>query len=185
MSALNAQVDMEDRGIAGQRSATVFEKAKPDQVVAADQQLSVALRVDLDDATLSLERGGHVEIVVGVQRHALRTAEAAVEDGGVSVGVDRVDTLVAAGGGSGDQQRAVVAEGKVVGGDRRFERGEDKHFARGLRSAGAYFEDRARAVADKKVAAGVEGEPGGDAHAFGEGRDRPLRGDAVDRAFRA
>ncbi len=47
------------------------------------------------------------------------------------------------------------------------------------------FEDGAGAVADVKVAGGVEGDAGGDAETFGEEMDDAGRADAVDGAFGA
>ena len=47
------------------------------------------------------------------------------------------------------------------------------------------LEDGAGAVADEEVAVAVEGDAGGDAHAFGVGGDGSLGGDAVDGAFGA
>ena len=47
------------------------------------------------------------------------------------------------------------------------------------------LEDGSGAVADEEVAVAVEGDAGGDAHAFGVGGDGASGGDAIDGAFGA
>jgi len=98
---------VEDCGVGGQGCAAVVEEAEAYQVVAGYGKFGgggVGLGgvPDADDAAVAVERGGDLEVVVGVEGHALGAAEAAVEDRGVAVGVDGVDALVAAGGGGGD-----------------------------------------------------------------------------------
>src|ERR1700722_10994873 len=74
----------------------------------------------------------------------------------------------------------------MVGGDTRFECGVDEDFAAGSLGVGAaYLEDGAGTVADEEIAVAVEGDAGGDAHAFGVGGDGALGRDAVDGAFGA
>ena len=88
--------------------------------------------------------------------------------------------------GRADEEHAVVAEGEMVGGDGGLERGEDEDLAGVVRAVGADLEDGAGAVADEEIAVAVEGDAGGDAHAFGEGGDVVAFGrDAVDGAFGA
>src|SRR5581483_5733742 len=77
-------------------------------------------------------------------------------------------------------------EGKVVGSNGGLERGEDEDLAGVARTVRAHLEDGAGAVADEEVAVAIEGDAGGDAHAFGEGGDVvAFRRDAVDGAFGA
>ena len=60
--------------------------------------------------------------------------------------------------------------------DRRFKRGEDENLAVGID-----LENRAAAVADEKIADGVEGDSGCDAHAFDPELRAAVGGDAMDR----
>jgi hypothetical protein len=78
-----------------------------------------------------------------------------------------------------------LVEGEMIGGDAGFERGVDEDFAAGTVGCATDFEDGAGAVADEEVAVAVEGDAGGDAHAFGVGGDGALGRDAVDGAFGA
>jgi hypothetical protein len=151
----------------------------------------VSIWRDADDAALAVERCGDVEVAGDVEGHALGAAESLVEDGGLAVAVDGVDGLVAGGGGAGDEERALVVEGEVVGGDAGLERGVDEDLAvaqdpaRAGRALGPDLEDGAGAVADEEVAVAIEGDAGGDAHAFGVGGDGALGRDAVDGALGA
>jgi len=174
-------------GVAGgEGGVAVFEEGEADEIAAGDGYGGFALGGDAEDAALAVEAGGDVEVAVDVEGHALSAAETLIEDSGVAVAVDGVDGLVAAGGGAGDEERARVVEGEVVGGDGGFERGVDEDLATGAVGVGAAdLEDGAGTVADEEVAVAVEGDAGGDAHAFGVGGDGSLGGDAVDVAFGA
>ena len=65
----------------------------------------------------------------------------------------------------------------MISGERRLERGEDENFA-----VGADFENRAAAVADVEAAGFIEGEAGGDAHAFDPLHRAAVGRNAVDGA---
>ena len=65
----------------------------------------------------------------------------------------------------------------MVSGDGRLERGEDKNLP-----VGADLENGAAAVADKEVALGIEGDSGGDAHAFHPKLRAAVGGDAMNGA---
>ncbi len=121
-------------GVAGgEGGVAVFEEGEADEVAAGDGEGGLVVAVDADDAALAVEAGGDVEVVVDVEGHALGAAEALIEDGGVAVAVDGVDDLVGGGGGAGDEERAGVVEGEVVGGDAGLERGVDEDLAAGGR----------------------------------------------------
>jgi hypothetical protein len=170
----------------GEGGVAVLEEGKTYKVAAGDDEGGLVVAVDADDAALSVEAGGDVEVVVGVNCHALGAAEALVEDGGVAVAVDGVDGLVGGGGGAGDEECSGVVEGEMVGGDAGFERGVDEDLAAGAVGVGAAdLEDGAGAVADEEVAVAIEGDAGGDAHAFGVSGHGALGGDAIDGAFGA
>lgn len=66
---------------------------------------------DADDASLTVQRGGDVEVVVDVEGHTLRSPEAVKEDGGGTVGGDGVDGLVRTGGRAADEERSGGVEG--------------------------------------------------------------------------
>ena len=76
-------------------------------------------------------------------------------------------------------------EGEVVGGDARARGWRRRRFRGSRPECRGDLEDGAGAVADEEVAVAVEGDAGGDAHAFGEGGDGAVGGDAVDGAFGA
>ena len=133
--------------------------------------------VDADDAFAAGDGRGHVEPALLVERHALRAAEAAIEDLHFAFVRDAVDGIEAGGGGAGDVEVAIGAERQMVGGDRRLQRGENEDLA-----VGADLEDRAAAVADVEVLLGVEREPGGDAHALDEHGHVAVGRDLVDDA---
>ena len=114
---------------------------------------------------------------VFIERHALRPAQAAIEDFHLAVVGNAVDAIEARGGGAGDVEVAVRTERQMVGGDGRLERGEDEDLA-----VGADLENGAAAVADVEVVLAVEGDAGGDAHAFHVDRHVAGGRDLVDEA---
>ena len=124
-----------------------------------------------------LERCGDVEIAVAVKGQSLRPAQAAVEKADFALMIDAHDAVVARGGGAGDVEFARRAERQMIGGDGRLERGEDKNLA-----VRADLENRAAAIADEEVALGIEGEAGGDAHAFDPKLRAAVGRDAMDGA---
>ena len=87
-----------------------------------------------------------------------------------AIAVDGVDIVVAGGGGPGHEERAVQAEGQMIGGDAGLQRGKDKDLP-----VPRNLEDGAAAVAHVKIALGIEGDPGGDSHALGVNRGGALR----------
>ena len=195
---------MEDGAVGGEGAAAVVEEAEAYEVVSGYDEFGfggggVGGVAETDDAAVTAEAGGYVEVAVDVEGHALGAAEASVVDGGVAVWIDGVDVLVGADGGGRNHEDAVGTEAEVVEGGGWLEGGEDEDLtgavgivgierAAGLvagRSAGNDLEDGAGAVADEEVAAAVEGDAGGDPHTFGEGGDGAGGGDAVDRAFGA
>ncbi len=89
--------------------------------------------------------------------------------------IDFVDRVVAGGAWSGDEEIALRAEGEVIGGDAGLEGGEDEDLA-----VAGDLEDGAAAVADVEVLLAIEGDSGGDAHAFGVHRHGSVGRDFVD-----
>ena len=160
---------MEERVAGGEGRAAVFEECEAYEVVAGDGERGLAIRCDADDASLAVEAGGDVEVVVDIEGETLGAPETLVEDGGVAVAIDGVDGLVAGRGGASDEEGSGVVEGEMVRGDAGLEGGEDEDLA-----AGIDLEDGAGAVADEEAAVAVEGDAGGDAHAFGVGGDGSL-----------
>jgi hypothetical protein len=153
-------------------AAAVVEEAEADEVVAGYGEFGfggggVGGVAETDDAAVTAEAGGYVEVAVDVEGHALGAAEASVVDGGVAVWIDGVDVLVGADGGGRNHEDAVGTEAEVVEGGGWLEGGEDEDLtgavgivgierAAGLvagRSAGNDLEDGAGAVADEEVAA--------------------------------
>ena len=78
-------------------------------------------------------------------------------------------------GRAGDEQFAGGAERQVIRRHGRFERGEYENLAVGID-----LENRAAAVAHKKIADGIERDSGGDAHAFDPKLRAAVRRDAMD-----
>src|SRR6185437_531306 len=88
----DAEVEVIEGAASRKRGAAVVEEAEADEVVAGDEELGGgAVRRDADDAAAALQRGRDVDVAVGIEREALRAAEALVEDAGVAVRCDRVD----------------------------------------------------------------------------------------------
>src|SRR4051812_47639305 len=107
----------------GEHGAAVLNEGQPDEVVSGDDEACFALRRDANDAALTAKAGGDVEIVFEIEGHALGAAESLEEDGGVAVAVDGVNSLIGRGGGPGDEERPLLVEGEVIGGDGGLERG--------------------------------------------------------------
>src|SRR5215469_11780551 len=114
-----------------QGCATVFKEGEADEVVAGERKRSLARRRNPDDAALASQASSYVQVVVDIKGAALRAAQSLVEDGGVAVAIDGMDSLIGRCGRPGDKERAGRIEGKMIGGDRRFERGEDEDLAAG------------------------------------------------------
>ena len=83
----------------------------------------MALRRDLHDAAFSGERGSDVQVSVDVKCQPLRASQSSIKLVTVPLGSILVDAVV----GSGHEQISLRAESQVVGGDARFEGGEDEH----------------------------------------------------------
>src|SRR5258708_968701 len=104
-------------------------KGDADQAGAREHDRGFSLRRNADDAAAPFERCGDVEVSGDIDGDALGTSQAAIVDRGAAVGVDTVNAIVAGGGGAGDEEPSVWAEGHVVGGYARLERGENKGLA--------------------------------------------------------
>ena len=76
-----------------------------------EDEFGVAVFIDADDAAAAMERGGDIDVAGGIERQALGTAQAAVEDGGVAGGVDGVDDVV--GGSRGAATSSVPSSRKA------------------------------------------------------------------------
>src|SRR5262249_32935794 len=116
----------------------------------------------------------------GVESHTLGPAQTAIEHidfAGVRYAVDGIE---AGSGRATHIEITIGAECQMVGGDRRFDGGEDEDLA--LR---ADLGDRAAAIADVHVALVVEGETGSDTHAFDPNRDCAVRSGLVHDAVEA
>ena len=179
-AAVDAKLKVIDAVAGGEGAGSIGEEGEADEVVAGDGECGFAVWRNAEDATLTAVAGGHVEVAFNVERHALRTAEAGEEGRGVAVAVDGVDGLAGGGGGAGDEEGSGFVEGEVVGGYRGLQGGEDEDFAGFGGVGGGDLEDGSGAVADEEVAVAVEGDAGGDAHAFGVGGDGAAGRDAVD-----
>ena len=125
---------------------------------------ALLLRGDADDAAVATPGGSHVEVACEVEGEALGASEMGEERGDDAVRIDLVHGVVGGGSGAADVEVSVGRKGQVIGGDAGFDGGKDKDLA-----VGRDFEDGAAAVADVEIAELVEGQPGGDAHAFGVG----------------
>ncbi len=134
--------------------------------------------VDAHHAFAPGDGGGHVEAALFIERHALRPAQTAVEGLDFAFVGDAVHGVEARGGGSGDVEVAVRSEGQVVGGDGRFQRGEDEDLA-----AGTDLENGAAAIAHVEILLAIEGDSGGHAHAFHEHGHVAVGRDLVDEAI--
>ncbi len=145
----------------GENGGASGSEGKPDETGAGENELGFFVGRDADDASTASQGSGDVEIAGDVGGDSLGTAEAAKVDRRAAIGVDAMDAVVAGGGGAGDVESAIRTEGHVIGGDAGFESREDEslRIARDL-------EDGAAAIADVEIAAGVEGDGGGDSHAF-------------------
>src|SRR5437899_4899045 len=154
-------VDGEEGTVGGENSAAAWEEGQAHERRAAEKMFGMTLGSDANDAAAAAKGGDDKEILVLVEGEALRAAEAAIEDMDFAILGDAIDAVIAGRGGAADVEFAAWVEGEVVGGDGWLESGEDENFA--LR---ADFENGAAAVADKEIAFCIEGEAGGNAHAF-------------------
>src|ERR1035441_5726945 len=133
--------------------------------------------MDADHAFAAGDRSGDIEATLVVEGHSLWVAETAVENVHLALAGDAVDAVVARSGGAGDVEVAIGAESQVVGRHGLLQGGEDEDLA-----IGTDLEDGSGAVADVEVLLAVEGQAGGDAHAFHEYRHVTGGGDLVDHA---
>ena len=95
--------------------------------------------------------GGHVQAAFFVECHALRTSQSAIVDFHFAFMRNAIHAIETGSSGAGHIEIPVRAVGKMIGGDRRLQRGEDEDLA-----AGADFEDGSLAVADVQAAIRIE-----------------------------
>src|SRR5580700_8605175 len=86
---------------------------------AGEEEFGFRVGSDADDASAAFERCGDVEVVLRVERHALRAAQAAVKNFDVAVGTDALNSIEARRVGAGYVEILIGTEGEVVGGNRR------------------------------------------------------------------
>src|SRR5580704_5121691 len=178
--AADVPVNRKKGTVGGENPAATREECETHECRAAQDVLGVTLGRDAHDAAATAEGGDDVQIFVLIEREALRPAEAAIEDVHFAVLGDAIDTVVTGGGRPAHVQFTAWVEGEMISGDGRFESGEDEDFA--LRTD---LENRAAAVSDKQVAFRIEGEAGGDAHAFDPLLAAAVGRDAIDGAVMA
>src|SRR5579862_1227256 len=168
---LDVPVERVDGTIGGDHGAAAGHQREANDIAAAEDDLRLRVRSEPDDAATAAERSRDVKIAEAIEGEALRASEAAEENTYIAARSDFVDAVEAGRRRAGDIQIARGTEGEMIRGKRRLERGEDENFA-----VGTDFENRAAAIAYVEAAGSVEGESGGDAHAFD-----PLHGAAVGR----
>src|SRR5208283_3008323 len=130
--------------------------------MAGDFEVGLALGSNFHNAALSGERGGNINIALDIKRQALRTPQSAIEHGHGSVGINFVDAVEAGSAGAGDEHIAVETEGDVIGGNARLQRRENKNLP-----VASNLENGSATVADVEILLAIEGNAGGDPHAFG------------------
>ncbi len=153
------------------------QKRQADDVAAAEHEFGFRLRRDAHDSALASERRCDVKISAAIEREALRAAQAAEKYADFAGGRNSVDAIEARSGGAGDEKFAGGTECQMIGRERRLERGEDENFA-----VRADLENRAAAIADVEIAAFVERDARGDAHAFDPLHRAAVGRNAVDGA---
>src|SRR5205814_1105014 len=122
------------------------------------------------------QRGGDIEITVGVKGQALRTSETLIEGAHGSVGIDFEDTIIRA----GYEKISLRTEGEVVGRKADLEGGEDKDLL-----IASDLEDGAIAISNVETLLAVEGDAGGHAHAFGVGGSGAVGSHAINSTVEA
>ena len=165
-----------DRARSGQDDGAAGGEGEADQTLPGDFEVGESVGGDLHDSAGAGERGGDIEIAVDIEGNALRPSKTFVESAYRSSGIDLVNAIV----GTGYEEISLRTECQVVGGNAELERGKDKDLL-----IARDFEDGAVAVADVKALVAIEGDAGGDAHAFGIGRGGAVGSDAVDSAVEA
>src|SRR5713101_2898265 len=178
--AFDVPVEGVEGVVGGDHGAMRGQERETNNVAAAEDDFGLRLRSDADDSALATKRAGDVEISLAIESQALRTAEAAEKCAEVAGGRNFVNAIETGSGWAGDVEISRGAEGKMIGGEGRFERGENENF-----TVGADFENCAAAIADVEIARIVERESGGDAHAFDPLHGMAVGGNAVDRAILA
>src|SRR5690349_2863837 len=105
------------------------------------------------DTALSAERRGDIEIALHIERQALRTAKAAIEDCSCSVRIDGIDGIEAGSRRSGDIEIAIRPEGKMIGRNAGLERREDEDL-----TVARDLENGAAAIANVQVLLMIKGD---------------------------
>src|ERR1700722_8062144 len=159
--AFHFPIDGEERAGGGEDRAVAGHEREAHEAGAAKNKFCAPVHGNSHDAAAALIGRRHVEISLAVESEALRPAEAAEERADFAFLIDAQHAVETRGGRARDKQFARGAERQVIGRHRWFERGEDENLA-----VGADLENRAAAIAHKKVADGVERDSSGHAHAF-------------------
>src|SRR5262249_16819187 len=174
---LDAPGEMEDRVVGGQHRTARASEGKTNEIVSGNNQGGFFVRSDFDDAALAAHRGSDVKVSSSIESQSLRAAKAAIEGCNRAVGINGVDGVVTGGCWSGYIKRAGGGKGHMVSGHAGFQSGKDKK----LLVAGN-APDGAGAVADIEVLFMIEGDSGGDAHAFSIGAHGPIGSNAINGA---
>ena len=100
--ALHVPVERVERVVGGDHGAARGQQREADNITAAHHQFGVRLRRDADDAALSAEGRGDVEIAETIERESLGAAESAEKRADFSGRIDAIDAIVTRSGGAGD-----------------------------------------------------------------------------------
>ena len=186
LAAFDVQCDVVESVAGSESRAAVFKKGETDKVRAGDGERGFTSRRNPHNASLAMERGGDIKIIVDIERHALCTPETVIEDGGSSIRCDGVNGLIRTGGGAGDEERSSAVESKMIGRHAWLQCGKDEEITGiGQAGCGGDLEDGARSVPDIKISGLVEGDAGSDSKTFGKEGGVAGRADAVDGPVRA
>src|ERR1700719_4356249 len=137
------------------------QQREADEAAAAQNKLGARVRGNSHDAAAALIRRCHVQISLAVEGETLRPAESAEEGTDFALLVDAQHAVETRSGRAGYKQFAGGTERQGIRRHGRFERGEYENLP-----VGVDLENRAAAVAHKKIADGIECDSGRNAHAF-------------------
>src|SRR5579859_746744 len=174
-ASLDVPRDVVYGAVGGQNGRLAGSESQSDQSLAGDFEVGLALGSDLHDAAFSGQRSGDVDVAFDIESQALRTSQSAVKHGHGSVRVDLINAVEAGRAGTGDEHVSVGAEREVIGSNARLERREHENLA-----VARDLENRSAAVADVEIFFAIEGNSGGDSHAFGVGGHGAIGRDFVD-----